>query len=139
MMRFYVLGLAAALCLVGAAPSYAKGYSGYYLATFKYPAGTFQHCFALTQDNSVSGYPASGSWTTTDFPNTAGQFVVFQRTIHLAGYVGDPGGTDYLAIDGQVAGGTLHSATFDYFTPNGIYLAAGSLTEMRDPACNIPQ
>ena len=138
-MRFHLLGLAAALCVVGAAPSHAKGYSGYYLATFKVPGGYFKHCFALTQTNSVAGYSASGTWTDTDFPNTAGQFVVFQRTLHLAGYVSDPNETDYLAVDGRVANGTLNTTSFDYFTPNGIYLAAGSFTEMRDGACNIPQ
>ncbi len=117
-----------------AAPSHAAGFAGYYLATFKYPGGTFAHCFQLTKTNSYPGYTTSGNWVDTDFPNTAGTYVVYKKTIHLAGYVGDPNGTDFLTLDGQVSGGTLINTTFDYFDNGGIYYAAGSFVEVRDPA-----
>ena len=133
---FYMLVTAATLA--HAAPSHAAGggFDGYYLATFSMPNGSFQHCFHLTAAaNTVPGYKISGTWVDTDFPKTAGQFVAFKGTLHLAGYVGDPGGTDYLTIDGQIMFGMMQHATFDYFTPAGLYLAAGSLAERKDPSC----
>ena len=137
-MRRLLAAVTLAAGLAAATPSLAAGggFSGYYLATFTSPEGPFSHCIQLAQANgTVSGYTISGTWTATDFPNTAGQFVVYNGILHLAGYVGDPGGTDYLTIDGQIKAGKITHATYDYFTPQGAYILAGNLSEMRDPAC----
>ena len=139
-MRSHMYGLAAALCLVGATASYARDpYSGYYLATFSYPGGTYSQCYTLTQNNSVAGYSASGTWMYSGNPNAAGQFVVYQHVFHLAGYVHKAEETDFLALSGEVAMGRLNTTRLDYVNPQGIYFAAGSFVEMRDAACNIPE
>ncbi len=130
--------LATAAMFANVTPSHAAGggFSGYYLATFKSPTGSFQHCFQLSQANgTVPGYKISGTWSDTDFANTAGQFAVYAGTLHLAGYVGDPQGTDYLTIDGHISAGKIEHATFDYFSSSGLYFALGALTEMRNPNC----
>ncbi len=120
---------------LGAAPALA-GYPGYYLATFTYPEGNFQHCFQLTRTDQYQGYNYSGTWVDTDYPDTQGTWVVFKKTIHLAGYV-DGGG--YLTADGKVGDNTLSNATFDYFDSSGIYFSAGSLTEENDANCSSPR
>ena len=135
-MRSHMFGLGAALSLIGATASHAAPYSGYYLATFSYPGGTYSQCYTLTQDNSVAGYSASGTWMYSGNPNAAGQFVVYQNVFHLAGYVHKAEETDFLALSGHV--GKINSGRLDYVNPQGIYFAAGSFTEMRDPACNTP-
>ena len=137
-MRKMIALLATAAMFAYVTPSHAAGggFSGYYLATFNTPVNSFQHCFQLSQANgTVPGYKISGTWTDTDFSNTAGQFAVYAGTLHLAGYVGDSQGTDVLTIDGHISAGKIVHATFDYFTSTGLYFALGSLTEMRNPAC----
>lgn len=139
-MRKMIALLATVASLAYAAPSHAAGggFSGYYLATFKVPGGSFQHCFQLSQANgTVPGYKISGTWVDTDFAGTAGQFAVYAGTLHLAGYVSNPDETDNLTIDGKISAGKISQATFDLFSQSGMYLSLGSLTEMRDPACKI--
>ncbi len=139
-MRSHMLGLAAVLCLVGAMASYARNqYSGYYLATLSYPGGTCSLCYTLTQNNSVAGYSASGSWMYSGNPNSTGQFVVCQHVFRLAGYVHKAEETDFLALSGEVAMGRLNTTRLDYVNPRCIYFAAGCFVEMRDAACNIPE
>jgi hypothetical protein len=135
-MKFTYIALAAVALGLGTATAAHAGATRYYLATFTAPGANFQHCFALTTTNQYPGYATSGTWTDTDFPNTAGTYVVTHHTLHLAGYVSNGSATpDVLTVDGPLSSGTLTSATFDYFTVNGIYYAAGSLSEKIDAAC----
>ena len=136
MKSLLVALLAATVGTLCTAPASAR-FAGYYLATFNAPSGSFQHCFSLTQTQQYQseGYKYSGTWVDTDFPDTSGTWVTYRDVIHLAGSVD---GGAYLAIDGHVGGGKLHSATFDYFDSTGIYFAAGSLTEATDPSCAGP-
>jgi hypothetical protein len=133
MKSLLVALLATGAVTVAAAPASAS-YAGYYLATFTTPAGSFQHCFALTQTQIYKddGYKFSGTWVDTDFPDTTGTWVVSLTVMHLAGSV-DGGG--YLALDGRVKMGALHKTTFDYFDGSGTYFAAGSFVETADPSC----
>ena len=138
MLRRCILGLATTLCVAQATPSFAGGYSGYFLATFSVPGGaTFSHCFHLTRDNSVSGYRVSGVWKDTDFIGK-GEYVVAYRHLHLAGFVKDPSGDDYLTLDGYVIKNGLSETTFDYFSPKGVIFAAGKFSEMLDSSCKNP-
>ena len=135
MLRRCIFGLAATLCIAHTTPSFAGGYSGYFLATFKVPGGdTFSHCFHLTRDNSIPDYRVSGVWKDTDFVGK-GEFAVAFRHLHLAGYVADPGGNDYLVLDGYVIKNGLSNTTFTYFSPKGVIFAAGSFTEALDATC----
>ncbi len=134
-MKFKIAAAAAAL--FGAtyvAPAQAA-VPGYYLANFTYPGGTFNACFTLTQTDTYPGYSSSGTWIDTNEQNTSGTYVVYKKVIHL---VGTYGPSNFVAIDGHFAGPVIAGATFDIFTPQGYFLSAGNLTEMRDPACSQP-
>lgn len=128
---------AIALTALYAAPSFAgSGFSGYYLIQFKYPGGTFYQCAKLVPENgAVPGYKFGGKWFFTSYANSGGEYVVFNNTIHLAGTVDDGAYTDYIALDGKLSGGSTIGATFDYFTNNTAYIAAGSLKEVKTSEC----
>lgn len=124
--------IATVLGLAYAGPSHA-GYTGYYTASFTYPGGTFSQCFHLTQTNSVQGYKPSGTWVDVNIPNSGGQWLQYKSTFHLAGYLSDPyGGQLEFAVDGSKMGPVLSNTTFDLFSPNGVYIAAGTFTEVPD-------
>ena len=55
-------------------------------------------CYTLTQNNSIAGYSASGTWMYSGNPNETGQFVVYQHVFHLAGYVHKAEETDFLVL-----------------------------------------
>jgi len=101
--------------------------NGYYVVTFTDPISSFTHCIQLTktQQDLSDGYPKSGTWVDTDFPDTSGTWVIFNGGLHLAGPVE---GGDYLTIDGRPGPeDILKEGTFDYFDSSGNYLAAGSV------------
>src|ERR1700685_2534727 len=128
-MRLSVVILLAAAASAFATAAAAFNYNGYYLVTFTDPSGSFQHCIELTQTQQYlsDGYPHSGTWLDTDFPDTAGTWVVYSgafRIFHLAGPVN---GSDSLTIDGKVGPKILKDATFDYFDSSGNYIEAGSV------------
>jgi hypothetical protein len=109
-------------------------YNAYYLVTFNDPSGPFQHCIGLTETQQYlsEGYPHSGTWVDTDFPDTSGTWVVHDDVFHLAGIV-DAGAN--LTIDGAIETNILKAATFDYFDLSGNYLAAGSAKIETDASC----
>jgi hypothetical protein len=128
-----LLATAASAFATTAAASF--NFNGYYLVTFTDPSGTFQHCIELTktQQDLSEGYPRSGTWVDTDFPDTSGTWVAYRNVLHLAGPV-DGGG--FLTIDGWVGADILKGATFDYFDSSGNYFAAGSVViEESDASC----
>jgi hypothetical protein len=129
-MKSLLVALLATGALALGATSARAAYPGYYLATFTTPSGPFQHCFQLVQTQQFlsEGYPYSGTWTDTDYPDTSGTWVVYSNVIHLAGTVNGGG---YLALDGRIAKGQLEKATFDFFDGTGTYFSAGSMTEQR--------
>ena len=132
-MRLKIAAIAAVITgLFHAAPVQAA-VPGYYLANFAYPGGTFNACFTLTQTDTYPGYSSSGTWVDSNQTNASGTYVVYKKVIHLAGTYGP---SNYVAIDGHFAGPIIAGATFDIFSPTGFYLAAGNLTENRDPACS---
>ena len=136
-MKSSVVVLLAAASLAFATTAAAGfNYNTYYLVSFTAPSGPFQHCIELTetQQDLSEGYPHSGTWVDTDFPNTAGTWVVYEAVFHLAGPVD---GTDSLTIDGRVviASNTLKEATFDYFDSSGNYFSAGSVVFDEDDSC----
>jgi hypothetical protein len=123
-----LLATAASAFATAAAPF---NYNGYYLATFTYPGGSFQHCIGLTETQQDTGYTYSGTWLATDFPDTAGTYAVYNGVFHLAGYTDN--GTDFITIDGHVGANKLRSnATFDYFNSSGNYYATGSVSVVGD-------
>jgi hypothetical protein len=131
-----VLLAIAASAFATAAGAVAFNYNAYYLVTFTAPSGPFQHCIQLTktQQDLSDGYPKSGTWLDTDFPNTAGTWVLDGDVFHLAGPVD---GSAFLTIDGRPANDDLlKAATFNYFDSSGNYLAAGSIAfEKSDASC----
>jgi len=137
-MKSSVVVLLAIAASAFATVAAAFDYNSYYLVTFTDPGVPFQHCIQLTQTQQYKseGYTHSGTWLDTDFPDTAGTWVVYSgayRVFHLAGSV-DGGG--YLTIDGKVGPNILKDATFDYFDPSGNYFAAGSIViEASDASC----
>ena len=68
----------------------------------------------------------------TSVANASGSYVVYKKTIHLAGPYG---AGNFISIDGQFSGTHLVNTTFDLFNPQGQFFSAGYFTEMRDPAC----
>jgi len=121
---FVVLLAAAALAFATSAAA-GINYNAYYLVTFNDPGGSFQHCIELTETQQYlsEGYPHRGTWVDTDFPDTAGTWVVHANVFHLAGIVDAAGN---LTIDGAIETNILKEATFDYFDLSGNYFAAGS-------------
>src|SRR5580658_289524 len=122
-MKSSVVVLLAIAASAFATAAAAFNYNSYYLVTFTDPSGPFQHCIELTQTQQYKseGYPHSGTWVDTDFPDTAGTWLVYSgafRIFHLAGPVD---GTDSLTIDGKVGPNDLKDATFDYFDSSGNY------------------
>jgi hypothetical protein len=124
-MKSSVVVLLATAALAFATPAAAFNYNTYYLVTFTAPGGAFQHCIQLTQTQQYlsEGYPHSGTWVDTDFPDTSGTWVVHDDVFHLAGIVDAAGN---LTIDGAIETNILKEATFDYFDLSGNYFAAGS-------------
>jgi hypothetical protein len=139
-MKSSVVVLLATAALAFATPAAAFNYNTYYLVTFTAPGGAFQHCIQLTQTQQYlsEGYPHSGTWVDTDFPDTTGTWLVYNTgtvlDFHLAGSVD---GSGILTIDGkEAAGDILKEATFDYFDSSGTYFSAGSVTiEESDSSC----
>jgi hypothetical protein len=139
-MKSSVVVLFAIAASAFATAAAAFNYNSYYLVTFTAPSGAFQHCIELTQTQQYlsDGYPHSGTWLDTDFPDTAGTWLVYNTgtvlVFHLAGSVD---GSAILTIDGkEAAGDILKEATFDYFDSSGTYLSAGSVTiEESDASC----
>ncbi len=133
-MKSSIVVLLATAASAFATAAAALNYNTYYLVTFTYPSSPFQHCIELTQTQQDlgDGYPHSGTWVITDFPDTAGTWVAFKGIFHLAGPV-DGGG--FLTIDGKIGATTLKEATFDYFDSSGNYLAAGSVVIEHDASC----
>jgi hypothetical protein len=133
-MKSSVVVLFATAVSAFATAAAAFNYNGSYLVTFTDPGGTFQHCIELTQTQvyQSEGYPHSGTWVDTDFPDTSGTWVVASGVFHLAGSV-DGGG--YLTIDGKVVVSALKETTFDYFDVSGNYFAAGSVVMETSDSC----
>ncbi|MGA2190883.1 MAG: hypothetical protein ABSH33_20385 [Steroidobacteraceae bacterium] len=133
-MKSLVVVLLATAALAFATAAAAFHYNGSYLVTFTAPSGPFQHCIELTETQLYlsEGYPRSGTWVDTDFPDTAGTWVVYSDVFHLAGPVD---GSDILTIDGKVSANILKDATFDYFDSSGNYVAAGSVVIEEDASC----
>ena len=128
---------AAAIALAGlyATPSFA-GYGGFYLATFTAPGHpATSYCFELTPTNTDPTYTYSGTFAVYNHPNTHGTYVVSKHGFHMAGQVDHSPTLQYLAVDGIVAGGTLHGTTFDYFYPTGYFIAAGSFVVSTQASC----
>jgi hypothetical protein len=124
---------ASAFATIAAAAKFNE--NGSYLVTFTGAGGTFQHCIVLTktQQDLSEGYPKSGTWVDTDFPDTSGTWVIYSGVLHLAGPV-DGGG--YLTIDGLPGpDNILKNATFDYFDSSGNYFSAGSVVFDEDDSC----
>jgi hypothetical protein len=135
MKSFVVVLLATAASAVATAAPPKFNYNGYYLVTFTEPSGPFQHCIELTQtqQDSSEGYPKSGTWVDTDFPNTSGTWVLYNTVFHLSGFVD---GSAILTIDGKPGpGDILKQGTFDYFDSSGNYYGAGSVVFEEDASC----
>jgi hypothetical protein len=133
-MKALVVVLIATATLTFATAAAALDFNGYYLVTFTAPSGPFQHCLELTktQQDLSEGYPNSGTWVITDFPDTSGTWVSYKGVLHLAGSVD---GSGFLTIDGTIDGKILKAATFDYFDSSGNYFAAGSVVIEEDASC----
>jgi hypothetical protein len=134
-MKSSVVVLFATAALAFATAAAAFNYNTYYLVTFTAPTGPFQHCIGLTETQvyQSDGYPHSGTWVDTDFPDTSGTWAVYDGVFHLAGPVD---GSAFLTIDGRIgADSTLKVTTFDYFDSSGNYLSAGSVAIEEDANC----
>ena len=134
----FKMAIAASVLIGGSllAPAEAAPVPGTYSATFTYPQhGTLTGCFTLTQTNEYPGYTSSGNWVDR-FSGASGTYVVYKRTIHLAGPYGD---SNVIAIDGQFSGDHLINTTFEIIQPGtGQFYAAGTFVESRDPFCGVP-
>jgi hypothetical protein len=133
-MKSSIVVLLATAASAFATAAAALDYNTYYLLTFTEPSGSFVHCIELTQTQQdlSDGFPHSGTWVITDFPDTAGTWVSYKGLFHLAGPV-DGGG--FLTIDGKLEPTTLKDATFDYFDSSGNYFEAGSVVFESDASC----
>ncbi len=134
----FKMATAAAVLIGGSflAPAQAAPVPGTYSATFTYPNhGTLTGCFTLVQTDEYFGYTSSGTWTDS-ISKASGTYVVYKKTIHLAGPYGDG---NVIAIDGQFSGSQLINTTFEIIQPGtGQFFAAGTFVETRDPNCGQP-